>query len=131
MMKLFYPAVFEKEEDGRYFVYFPDIEGCNTQGDTIDQAYEMAFDALGLVLSHYKDNNIEIPTPSEPKSIELSDNQVAVIVQFDMLEYQKKYESKAVKKTLTIPSWLNELAIEQNINFSQVLQDALMNKVNM
>ena len=92
---------------------------------------EMAFDALGLVLSHYKDNNIEIPTPSEPKSIELSDNQVAVIVQFDMLEYQKKYESKAVKKTLTIPSWLNELAIEQNINFSQVLQDALMNKVNM
>ncbi len=130
-MKLFYPAVFEKEEDGRYFVYFPDIEGCNTQGDTIDQAYEMAFDALGLVLSHYKDNNIEIPTPSEPKSIELSDNQVAVIVQFDMLEYQKKYESKAVKKTLTIPSWLNELAIEQNINFSQVLQDALMNKVNM
>jgi predicted RNase H-like HicB family nuclease len=131
VMKLFYPAVFEKEEDGRYFVYFPDIEGCNTQGDTIDQAYEMAFDALGLVLSHYKDNNIEIPTPSEPKSIELSDNQVAVIVQFDMLEYQKKYESKAVKKTLTIPSWLNELAIEQNINFSQVLQDALMNKVNM
>ncbi|MBU5331425.1 type II toxin-antitoxin system HicB family antitoxin [Anaerocolumna aminovalerica] len=130
MMKLFYPAVFEKEEDGRYFVYFPDIEGCNTQGDNIDQAYEMAFDALGLVLSHYKDNNIEIPTPSEPKSIELSDNQVVVIVQFDMLEYQKKHESRAVKKTLSIPSWLNEAAIEKNINFSQVLQEGLLNRIN-
>ncbi|WP_253294646.1 type II toxin-antitoxin system HicB family antitoxin [Anaerocolumna aminovalerica] len=129
-MKLFYPAVFEKEEDGRYFVYFPDIEGCNTQGDNIDQAYEMAFDALGLVLSHYKDNNIEIPTPSEPKSIELSDNQVVVIVQFDMLEYQKKHESRAVKKTLSIPSWLNEAAIEKNINFSQVLQEGLLNRIN-
>lgn len=130
MKKLFYPAVFEKEEDGRYFVYFPDLEGCNTQGDTIEEAYEMAFDAMGLVLSYRNDNNLQIPQPSQPESIELEKNQVVVVVQFDMMEYLKKHESKAVKKTLTIPSWLNEAAIEQNINFSQALQEALINKIN-
>lgn len=130
MKKLFYPAVFEKEEDGRYFVYFPDLEGCNTQGDTIEEAYEMAFDAMGILLSYRNDNNIGIPSPSNPENIEISENQVVVIVQFDMLEYQKKHESKAVKKTLTIPSWLNEAAIEQKINFSQALQEALINKIN-
>jgi antitoxin HicB len=131
MKKIFYPAVFEKEEDGRYFVYFPDIEGCNTQGETIEEAYEMAFDAMGLVLSHLRDNNKEIPAPSNPESIELSNNQVVVIVQFDMMEYLRKHESKSVKKTLSIPSWLNEEAIKQNINFSQVLQEALLSKINV
>ena len=53
-----------------------------------------------------------------------------VIVQFDLYEYNKKHNSKAVKKTLSIPAWLNEEAIALNINFSQVLQDALMEKVN-
>lgn len=130
MKKMFYPAVFEKEEDGRYFVYFPDLEGCNTQGDTIEEAYEMAFDAMGLVLSYRQDNNLEIPLPSQPENIDLSENQVLVIVQFDMLEYLRKHESKAVKKTLSIPSWLNEAAIKQNINFSQALQEALLSKIN-
>lgn len=125
MKKMFYPSVFNKEEDGRYFVYFPDVEGCNTQGDSIDNAYEMAFDALGLTLSYLKDNNLAIPTPSQPEKIELEDNEVIVIIQFDMLEYLKKHDSKAVKKTLSIPSWLNEEAIKENVNFSQVLQDAL------
>jgi antitoxin HicB len=131
MKRLFYPAVFQKEKDGRYFVFFPDIDGCNTQGTNINDAYEMAFDALGLTLSYLEDNKLPIPEPSQSEDIEIEENQVMVIIQFDMLEYLKKHESKAVKKTLSIPSWLNETAMKQNINFSQVLQEALMNVLQL
>ncbi|HHV09124.1 MAG TPA: type II toxin-antitoxin system HicB family antitoxin [Clostridiales bacterium] len=130
MKKIFYPAIFQRENDGRYFVFFPDIEGCNTQGEDINEAYEMAFDALGLMISYMGDNKISVPRPSKPEDIKLDENQSIVIIQFDMLEYLKKHESKAVKKTLSIPSWLNEAAMKQNINFSQVLQDALVNILN-
>ena len=130
MKKLFYPAVFQKEDNERYFVFFPDIDGCNTQGENITDAYEMAFDALGLTLSYMEDNKLSIPEPSKPQDIKLEEGQTIVIIQFNMLEYLKKHESKAVKKTLSIPSWLNEAAIEQNVNFSQVLQDALMSILN-
>lgn len=131
MNKLFYPAVFQVEEEGGYSVYFPDIEGCNTEGDTVEEAYDMAFNALGLTMSYFQDNKLEIPEPSKPEDIKLESNQYVVIIQFDMLEYLRKNDSKAVKKTLSIPSWLNEVALEQNINFSQVLQEALMNRINL
>jgi antitoxin HicB len=131
MNKLFYPAIFQVEEEGGYSVFFPDIEGCNTQGETVEETYNMAFDALGLTLSYLQDNNLTIPKPSKPQDIQLDNNQYVVVIQFDMLEYLKKNESRAVKKTLSIPSWLNEAAMKQNINFSQVLQEALMNKMNI
>lgn len=131
MNKLFYPAIFQVEEEGGYSVFFPDIEGCNTQGETVEETYDMAFDALGLTLSYLQDNNLTIPKPSNPQDIQLDNNQYVVVIQFDMLEYLKKNESRAVKKTLSIPSWLNEAAMKQNINFSQVLQEALMNKMNI
>lgn len=130
MNRLFYPAVFHVEEEGGYSVFFPDIEGCNTQGVTVEEAYDMAFNALGLTLSYLKDNKLSIPEPSKPQDILLDINQYVVVIQFDMLEYLKKNDSRAVKKTLSIPSWLNEAAIEHNINFSQVLQEALQNKIN-
>lgn len=130
MNRLFYPAVFQVEEEGGYSVFFPDIEGCNTQGETVEEAYDMAFNALGLTISYLKDNKLNIPEPSKPQDILLDINQYVVVIQFDMLEYLKKKESRAVKKTLSIPSWLNEAAIEHNINFSQVLQEALQNKIN-
>lgn len=131
MKKLFYPAIFQTEEEGGYSIFFPDIDGCFTQGEDLEDGYKMAFDALGLSLSYYADNNIPFPQPSLPNEIKLEQNQFIAVIEFDMFEYKRKNDSKAVKKTLTIPSWLNELAMEQNINFSQVLQDALMNKVNM
>ena len=111
-------------------MFFPDIEGCNTQGETVEEAYDMAFNALGLTLSYLKDNKLNVPEPSKPQDILLDINQYVVVIQFNMLEYLKKNESRAVKKTLSIPSWLNEAAIEHNINFSQVLQEALQNKIN-
>lgn len=125
MKKLFYPAIFETEDEG-YSVYFPDVEGCNSCGATMEEAYEMAIQALGLNIAYLRDEKKEIPKPSNPEDIKTEANQTIVIVEFDFQEYLKKHESKAVKKTLTIPSWLNEEAIGAGVNFSQLLQEALM-----
>ena len=131
LKKMFYPAIFTPEDDGGFSVSFPDIEGCFTQGETIEEAYEMAFDALGLALSFLEDEKRVIPLPSAPNKISLNENEFVVIIEFDMLEYQKKHNSKAVKKTLTIPQWLNEDATALGVNFSQVLQEALLAKIEL
>ena len=131
MKKLFYPAVFIPEEDGGFSVFFPDIPGCITGGDSMNQSYEMAFEALGLVLSYMKDKKELIPSASNPQDIKLEEGQFIVVIEFDMNAYKRKTESIAVKKTLTIPSWLNDAALEKNVNFSQVLQDALMETLHI
>ena len=128
LKKLFYLAVFTPEDDGGYSVAFPDLDGCFTQGETIEDAYKMAFDALGLAIDFLESEKRTIPSPSTPNEIKLNENEFVVIIEFDMLEYQKKHNSKSVKKTLTIPQWLNEEAMAKNINFSQVLQEALLIK---
>lgn len=130
MDKLFYPAIFHKAEEGGFWVEFPDIPECMTQGDKMQQAYEMAVEALGLALVNRKEEKEEIPVPSEIDRIQGEDGTL-VIVEFDMQEYLRKHNSKAVKKTLSIPEWLNEEATAMGVNFSQVLQEALMSKLNI
>lgn len=129
MNKLFYPAIFHTAEEGGFWVSFPDIPECLTEGDDMQAAYEMAVEALGIALVGRKEDGEEIPKPTEVNQISVGDG-VLVIVEFDMLEYQKKHNSRAVKKTLSIPEWLNEEAMAKGINFSQVLQEALMAKLN-
>jgi Uncharacterized conserved protein len=131
MNKLFYPALFHEAEEGGFWVTFPDIPECMTQGDDMQQAYEMAVEALGLSLSSMEDEKTEIPTASRPQDIQNEENSFLVVIEFDMAEYRRKHCSRAVKKTLSIPEWLNDVAIKQNINFSQVLQEALMEKVEV
>ena len=130
MEKLFYPALFHKAEEGGFWVSFPDFPECFTEGDDMKQAYEMAVEALGLALVNRKEEKEEIPDPSDLDKIQNEDGTI-VIVEFDMLEYQRKHNSKAVKKTLSIPEWLNEEAVSMGVNFSQVLQEALMSKLNI
>lgn len=130
MQKLFYPAVFHTAEEGGFWITFPDLPECMTQGDDMQNAYEMAVDALGLAISSRKREKQEIPSPSQPNEIVLSAEECCVVIEFDMLAYQKRTNSKAVKKTLTIPEWLNEEALSLGLNFSQVLQEALLQKVN-
>ena len=129
MKKLFYPALFHKAEEGGFWITFPDLPECITEGDDMQEAYEMASDALGLAIVSREKSNEPLPTPSEPDTIPAEPNAFCVVVEFDLLSYQRKHNSRAVKKTLSIPEWLNQAAIEMNINFSQVLQDALIQKV--
>lgn len=130
MSKLFYPAIFHTAEEGGFWVSFPDLPECLTEGDDMQQAYEMAVEALGLTLVGRKEERIEIPKPTQVDKVDTEDGTL-VIVKFDMLEYQKKHNSRAVKKTLSIPEWLNEEATARGVNFSQVLQEALLVKLNI
>lgn len=130
MEKLFYPAIFHKAEEGGFWISFPDLPECFTEGDDMKQAYEMAAEALGLALVNRKEEKEEIPMPSEIDKIQ-NEEGIFVVIEFDMQEYLRKHNAKAVKKTLSIPQWLNEEATAMGINFSQVLQEALMNKLNI
>ena len=125
MNRMFYPAIFHKAEEGGFWVTFPDIPECMTQGENMEQAYEMAFDALGLSLVTMEAAGEEFPEASRPDEIEMDDG-ILVVIEFDLAEYRRKNCSRAVKKTLSIPEWLNEAAMRENINFSQTLQEALM-----
>ena len=126
----FYPALFHIAEEGGFWISFPDIPECLTQGENMTEAYKMAVEALGLALEdRIKENNVPIAT--EINKLRQEKNTFPVIVEFDLLEYRKKHNSKSVKKTLSIPEWLNEEAIAKGINFSQVLQDALKTQLGL
>ncbi|MCQ2585002.1 MAG: type II toxin-antitoxin system HicB family antitoxin [Treponema sp.] len=129
MEKYFYPAIFHKAEEGGFWVSFPDFPECLTEGDDMSQAYEMACDALGLCISDMQKEGKPLPVPSSLDMNLLEPDSYVVAIQFNMDEYRRKYNNKAIKKTLSIPQWINEEAIAQNINFSQVLQEALLLKL--
>jgi predicted RNase H-like HicB family nuclease len=131
MSKYVYPAIFTEEDDGKYSVLFPDIENCYTGGDDMADAIEMAEDVLCLTLYDMEKNGKSIPIPSDCKAIESEDNGVVSLVRCDTEFYRRFYENKSVKKTLTIPMWLNERAEHANINFSGVLQEALKMQLNI
>ncbi len=131
-MKLIYPAVFtplEKQEG--FCVTFPDLPGCVTQGSSLSEAIESAQDAAsGWVLDELEDGS-PAPEASDIKTIEVKGNQIANLILLDMDSYAEKYGEKAVRKNCTIPAWLNTAAENQNVNFSKVLQDALVAKLHL
>ncbi len=129
MKKFFYPALFHKAEEGGFWISFPDIPECLTQGNDMSQAYEMAIDALGLALTCREKEQQPFPASSDPTTITLEPDSFLVVIEFDMLAYKKRTNSRAVKKTLSIPEWLNEAAIAMDLNFSQILQEVLLAKI--
>lgn len=132
-MKLVYPAVFTPciEKEG-YTVEVPDIPGCVTEGKDLVDAIEMGVDAAsGWVLGELEEGN-NIPAPSLRKeNIKLEDPEsfVSMLV-LDMDAYAEKYGDKTVRKNITIPAWLNTYGEKNNINFSRVLQDALLKRAS-
>ena len=129
MKKYFYPAIFH-QEDGAYWVEFPGLDGCFTQGENFEEAYKMATEALGLYLEA-EENIFEYPKAGVVNSSDLDANSCVVMIEFDEVEYLKKYGKQSVKKTLTIPEWLNVAAERENINFSQTLQNALIEQLDI
>lgn len=130
MAKYIYPAVFSKE-DNFYTVTFPDFENCYTQGDDLQDAYEMASDVLCLTLYNLEEQKKAIPAASPISSLTTSADGFASLVSCDTLEYRKFYDGRAVKKTLTLPAWLNTMSERAGINFSAVLQAALKKELHI
>ena len=131
MSKYVFPAIFEKEENGSYSVDFPDVPGCFTGGNDLEHAVEMAEDALALMLFHYECEGRPIPAATEFSDLRPEGGAFASLVRCDTIGYQKRHNNRAVKKTLTIPEWLNEAASERGVNFSQVLQEGLLSKLGI
>lgn len=130
MSKYVFPAIFEKESTG-YSVRFPDISGCYTQGETLSEALENASDALCLMLYDMEEESVDIPSPSDIRDLNTQPGDITSLVACDTIEYRRFNDNKAVKKTLTIPNWLNVMSERANINFSAVLQKALMEELNI
>lgn len=131
MAKYAYPAIFTKEENGSYSIRIPDIPGCYTAGDTLEDGVYMANDALCLMLYDMEERGVDIPPASDIRSVAVDTGEFVTLVACDTLEYRKYFDARAVKKTLTIPAWLNTLAERNDINFSAVLQKALKSELKL
>lgn len=130
MKKLYYPVIFHPEDVG-FSTIVPDIEGCFSQGEDLAEAVAMTQDAIGLMLEDAIFGSATLPPPSSPKTITTEGDDFLVMVEFDELAYRKRNQPQAVKKTLTIPAWLNHMAEEQNVNFSNILQKALKQELHI
>lgn len=124
MAQYVFPALLTPEGDG-YNVSFPDLPSCYTCGNSLVDALVMAEDALSLVLMHMEDTGESIPQPSS--AIPCAPGEIGTLVKADTAAYRKRINNRAIKKTLTIPQWLNDEAEKRHINFSSVLQQALIN----
>lgn len=131
MDKYMYPAVFEAYEDSSYTVSFPDLPGCITEGDSLTEALAMAKEALELFLWNMEDDNEEIPTPTPPEKIKAQPGSFIVPIEADMILIRSKMDNKTVNTTVTMPKWLKYQAEKKKINFSQVLQAALKEQLNI
>ena len=127
-MTYVYPAVFEDDE-GKIGVTVPDIPSTFTYGDDMADAIFMAEDAIAMMLADYEDRGEAVPVPSRIEDIKTDG--VVSLVRADTDEWRKLADNKAVKKTLSIPSWLNRKAERAAINFSQTLQEALCSKLGV
>lgn len=111
-------------------IYFPDLKGCVSSADNIDEALYMASDALGVHLSGMEEDGDTIPEPSDPFTLEHELNQLVVPVEVLMFRYREAGQ-KNINKMCTVPSWLVAEAEHEGINFSRTLQEALMLKLGV
>ena len=125
-----YPAIFEYEKKS-ISISFPDLPGCISCAKDDEEALYMAKDALGLYIVCAEEDGEELPIPTKLNKINLTQNQKVSLIEVNMPLFREAVQNSAVKKTLTIPKWLNELAEKNHINFSQVLQTSLKNILNL
>lgn len=122
--RYFYPAVFTYENGKEISVLFPDLDVA-TSGEDETDALLSARELLGCVLYGLEEDREPIPEPSALTSLQVADNQRAALVDVYMPSIRQAKMTRSVSRTVTLPAWLNAVAVEHNVNFSQVLQEAL------
>lgn len=127
-MKLIYPAVFHTE-DGQVWVEFPDLEGCQSFGDNISEALDGAREALEGYCITLLEEKHTLPKASDIKTVKTDENSFVSLVETELTTSFAK--RKSVKKTLTVPAWLNDMATEKGVNFSAVLQEGLIKSLGL
>ena len=119
-----FPAVFSYEEGQEISVFFPDLDMA-TSGVNDDDALLSARELLGCVLYGLEEDEEEIPVPTPLADVRVGDNERSVLIDVYMPSIRMAHVNRSVNRTVTLPAWLNAAALERNVNFSQVLQDAL------
>ncbi len=128
--RYFYPAIFIYEPEKEIAIDFPDLK-CATSGINDDDALLSARELLGCVLNGLEEDGEEIPAPTPLSEIKIKENERAVLIDVYMPSVRLASVNRAVNRTVTLPAWLNAAALERNINFSQVLQDALKSQLHI
>ena len=137
MLKKVYPAIFTEQKNGSFLIEVPDM-GILTEGKTIEDAMFMARDAIGIKGITMQDKNEEIPAASKLENIDIAAGTFAhdgkgiiALVDIDFDEYRRKHDNKMVRRNVTLPNWLNCAADEAGVNVSQILREALAEKLHV
>ncbi|MGX8701402.1 type II toxin-antitoxin system HicB family antitoxin [Caproiciproducens sp.] len=128
-MKKVYPVVLTPAEHG-YVIYVPDLQ-INSEGKDLAEAIYMARDAIGLWGISEQDDGRKIPEPSSSADIDHDPDEIVTLVDIDFDAYRRANDMRTIRKNVTVPSWLNDLAEKANVNFSQVLQDGLKQRLHV
>ena len=122
--RYFYPAIFTYEDGKEISVLFPDLDVA-TSGENETDALLSARELLGCALYGLEEDKEPIPEPSTLNSLQIAGNQRAVLIDVYMPSVRQAQMTRSVSRTVTLPAWLNAVAVEHNVNFSQILQEAL------
>lgn len=125
-----YYAMFDFADNG-INVVFPDLNNAATFGENMHEALYMAKDLLAGWLIDAEDEKQAFPSPTDHRSLSVAAGNLLIPIEVDLSFYRKKFESKPIKKTLTIPKYLNDLGNEAGINFSATLTEALKEKLEV
>lgn len=126
-----YPAIFKPNPTGGYIVTVPDVPGCVTGGITLETAVKMVKDALCGCLCVLEDENETLRAASMPDALPVNNGEFVVFVEADTTKYRSEHDNKSVRKNVSLPAWLNAKAEQNHINCSQVLQEALKERMGV
>lgn len=125
MAEYVYPAIFHSNEDGTYTITYPDLPGCISEGKTLANAMYMAQSALTQWIEYCTDKKQEIPQASAIQDIEAKADEFVNLIRADVRE------NRAIKRTVSIPKWMDDKVAEAGLSLSRVLQDALLQKFHV
>lgn len=125
MAEYVYPAIFHSNEDGTYTITYPDLPGCISEGKTLANAMYMAQSALTQWIEYCTDKKQEVPRASAIQDIETKENEFVNLIRADVRE------NRAIKRTVSIPKWMDDKVAETGLSLSRVLQDALLQKFHV
>lgn len=130
-MKYTFSAVIQPTEDGtEFYACVPDLPGCTTTGDTLDEAVDEITDAMSVWLVSAEENRLPIPKPTPQSKLVRASDSVCTLVRADTIAYRAKTDTRAVRKNVSLPAWMAAMADQRGINCSQVLQESLLTRLN-
>ena len=130
-MVYIYPATIQHEDDGRVSIWFEDLPGCATFGNTLAEAITMARDAMGGWLDVALSDGLSIPSPRSARDLPLEGNQESALIDIDLDAYRRDNDIRSISRTVTLPAWLNSRAQKAGMNFSAILQAALKRELRI